>query len=676
MKKHAYLSIVVVAYMSALSLAAQPFVQPEALEYSIKNMPFNGKGDDFAPILSQQGLIYTHYQNSKHAIWKLPLAKNLNSDLYLVPAKNGKLSNKSQKMGINTRLSEIAGSYSPKNNKLYLTRQRPAAKSSKSGTVEKKWSLYETEYNYQRWSKPILCKIQQNGTATAFASVSEDGQTIYFSADAPGGYGGLDIYVTQKLGGSWRTPINLGPSVNSVGDEIYPFIRPNGVLYFASNGKQKSNFDIYYTTPATQVLWNTPIALPQPINSADDDFAIIFDNNTDNGYFTSNRSNGKGGCDVYSFGAANQPMLLPNSPNLYSQDNENNLIKTVRNEWNYELITRTNELNDGLNLNKIQFYANGYRLNPTVKSELDKVAAFMNQNSQITIEIATYTSYVGEGLNNLQLCVKRANEIKTYLQQKNIRTERLSARGYGESNPINACNEHNQCSEAEIYANERVIFRIVSGNLTPPTRTWAMTTAPNMASSQQPTLQTVSNRTNSNAKTTATDLADNTPSYKVSVGPFETIDNRLFDDYNLSGANIKIENSPHGKMVVLGTYKTAQEANQLKAEIEREKGTKAQVSVTMPVNAYQKSVAKKNNGYKVMAGPFKHVGTEIYQRFNQIAPARIANTPTGTMIVMDGFATQSDAERCKDAAWVQIDKKMSVSVYDPNNKLLKIEKKK
>jgi len=129
-------------------------------------------------------------------------------------------------------------------------------------------------------------------------SLSADGQTLYFASNKPGGYGGSDIYCSELVNGEWTEPVNLGAEVNSSASDSYPYIHPSGKLYFSSNRAGGfGKFDIY-STAKVNGKWYEPILLPEPINSAADDFAFVIEPNQQKGYFTSNRANND---NIYGF---------------------------------------------------------------------------------------------------------------------------------------------------------------------------------------------------------------------------------------------------------------------------------------------------------------------------------------------------------------------------------------
>lgn len=129
-------------------------------------------------------------------------------------------------------------------------------------------------------------------------SLSADGKTLYFASNKPGGYGGTDIYYCELVNGEWSEPINLGSNVNSSASESYPYIHPTGKLYFSSDRDGGIGKLDIYSTRNVNGKWEEPILLPEPINSASDDFAFVLEPNQQKGYFASNRANND---DIYSF---------------------------------------------------------------------------------------------------------------------------------------------------------------------------------------------------------------------------------------------------------------------------------------------------------------------------------------------------------------------------------------
>jgi len=170
-------------------------------------------------------------------------------------------------------------------------------------------------------------------------SLSRDGKYLYFASNMPGGIGGADLYYCEWLNGKWSVPVNLGPTVNSTASENFPFMHPSGRLYFSSDRPGgPGGMDVYYTS-LYHGAWDNPVAMPDPINSPDDDFAFIVGEDMSKGYFTSNRQKND---DIYAFSSiiirkASCDTLIENS--YCYQMVEENSIKydsiPFRYEWTF-----------------------------------------------------------------------------------------------------------------------------------------------------------------------------------------------------------------------------------------------------------------------------------------------------------------------------------------------------
>lgn len=152
------------------------------------------------------------------------------------------------------------------------------------------------------WSALQALPFSSNEYAIAHPALSSDGQRLFFSSDRPGGFGGKDLYLSVRLADGWSPPVNLGPEINTEGDEMYPFLNDDGTLYFASNGHfGLGGQDVFSAREGEDGLWQRPENMGAPINTAADDFGLIFSSAEQVGYFTSNREGGAGGDDIYYF---------------------------------------------------------------------------------------------------------------------------------------------------------------------------------------------------------------------------------------------------------------------------------------------------------------------------------------------------------------------------------------
>lgn len=203
---------------------------------------------------------------------------------------------------VNTKYNEGPCVLDEKGSTMYFTRCSPI-KNKKT-----KCQLFETKKRGQNWEEPALLPFQIDTFTYGHPALSKDGTILVFASDLEDsvsrGFGGLDLYYSlfDKKTKKWGTPVNLGPDINTDGDEVYPFLRDDGTLYYSSSGLiGMGGLDIFKAETTGPHKWTKPENMQYPINSAGDDFGICFEGERERGYLTSNRAGGKGGDDIYSF---------------------------------------------------------------------------------------------------------------------------------------------------------------------------------------------------------------------------------------------------------------------------------------------------------------------------------------------------------------------------------------
>ena len=205
---------------------------------------------------------------------------------------------------LNTISHEGPGSFTKDFSTLYITKTVTSAK-SKSQKRLKTLQIFVTKKDSSgNWKVPISAfNFNSFQYSTGHPSITRDGNRIYFMSDMPGGIGGTDIYYTQKQkNGTWGKPVNVGKPVNTVGNELFPFISDDSVLYFSSNMHPgMGKLDIFSTRQVSDSLWAEPANMRPPINTIGDDFAFVKDSKGNRGLLSSDRFNGKGADDIYTF---------------------------------------------------------------------------------------------------------------------------------------------------------------------------------------------------------------------------------------------------------------------------------------------------------------------------------------------------------------------------------------
>jgi OmpA-OmpF porin, OOP family len=381
--------------------------------------------------------------------------------------------------------------------------------------------LFESVKTGDQWSKPVNLGLNVNsGDWESHPTLSADGRTLYFVSDRRGGFGRNDIwYTTLGENGKWTKARNLGEPVNTQYDERSPFIHVNGkTLYFASNGLVGyGGYDIFYTEK-TGEMWSKPINMGSPVNNHEDQYSLFISADGKKGYYSheENLLNGteksvlmeiqipenqiikyrsnyvKGVVTDAKTGEKlrarielfdinkNEIVSLVDSDSITGQylivltqgseyglyvNKKGYLFKSLNFNYVKEEVLEPVDIDirldrakkgEGAILKNIFFDVDRYELKEKSFTELEKIVRFLSENPQISIEIGGHTDNTGNLAYNQQLSEKRANAVYNYLISKGINPKRLSARGFGSVKPV-APNE----TEAGRQQNRRIEFTIL-----------------------------------------------------------------------------------------------------------------------------------------------------------------------------------------------------------------------
>jgi outer membrane protein OmpA-like peptidoglycan-associated protein/tetratricopeptide (TPR) repeat protein len=214
--------------------------------------------------------------------------------------------------------------FSKDGNEVFITRTLKSPDKSKDESEDghsNQLKIFSATKTGDKWSKMKPFFFNSNNYSVGYPALSPDGSSLYFVSDVDGGYGGTDIYVSSRDGSTWNKPANLGPIVNTFGNETFPFIAENGDLYFASDGHPGyGGLDIFVTRKVGNV-WLIPQNLGKPINSSYDDFALAMYKNDSIGLFSANRPGGRGEDDIYSFRVVGPLPVLTIQPAIAAVSN-------------------------------------------------------------------------------------------------------------------------------------------------------------------------------------------------------------------------------------------------------------------------------------------------------------------------------------------------------------------
>ncbi len=381
---------------------------------------------------------------------------------------------------LNTEFDEGIVAFSPDAQTMYLTKARRELNAPTS--VE----IYTSTRSDAKWSAPVKFEITADTLSTfGHPAVSPDGEYLYFVSDMPGGYGGKDIWrisLKERQG----SLVNLGPDINTEGNDDFPYVRADGTLYFSSDGHPgMGGLDIFRATAVgdpADLRWKVE-NMGFPINSAGDDFGITFGKGED-GFFSSNRGDARGYDHIYSF--EYDPVRITIEGLVMDKDEEpvkNAIIRIVGNDGSNQKEVARNDgsfsfaLQRGVKyvmlagakgyLNQKQEFASDSTmedanywvefilpsiskpsvvenifydydkadLRPESKTALNELIAVLHDNPNVTIEMASHTDRWGSDAYNINLSERRAKSVVDYLVENGISRDRLQPHGYGKSRP-------------------------------------------------------------------------------------------------------------------------------------------------------------------------------------------------------------------------------------------------
>lgn len=275
----------------------------------------NSEGLDFSPVYYKEGVIFTSDRGVDRLTKKVDLwSKDNFTDLFYVQMNADGIVGEVEALAntVNHNLHDGTATFSPDGSRMIFSRTDEKGKNEKG---IKESQLYFSEYTNDAWSEAQKLNICTSKYAYTHPTLSEDGKKIYFTSNQmPGGYGGMDIWVSERKDGEWKKPVNLGPNVNTSGNELFPFFAADETLYFASNGHRGlGGLDIFFVKQEESEndrTWSNRSNLGEPFNSIKDDFGFNINQDNTKGFFTSNRAGGKGEDDIYQWnGSLGAPIL-------------------------------------------------------------------------------------------------------------------------------------------------------------------------------------------------------------------------------------------------------------------------------------------------------------------------------------------------------------------------------
>lgn len=475
----------VLARNGLLSAQQAPAWKKQGSRYTVKRMDvFNSRRAEYSPMLSGDQfdqLYFTSTRNDATGDELSGITGTKNGDIFVSQKDDKGKWSKPEVVngGLNTEADEGASCLSPDQREMYLTQ------CVTDPSYPRYAQIVKSNRSDAAWGKASSVELTKD-TLSCFAhpAVSPDGQWLYFVSDMPGGKGGLDIWRVRITSAGYGGVENLGEPINTPGNEMFPTFRPNGDLYFSSDGHPgMGGLDIFIAHPGKSGRY--VLEHPgYPLNSQGDDFGMTFEGVKNRGFFSSNRNDGRGWDHIYSFvnpeivqsvkgwvyeqegyelPAAQVYMIGSDGTNLklgvksdgsfekeLTPGVEYMFLATCKGFLNHKEELKVVPMNDSheyvlqfplasitapVLIDNIFYDFNKATLRPESQTALDELVKLLNENPNVTIELSSHCDYKGSSAYNKLLAQRRAESVVNYLVDKGIVRDRLSPVGYGKEKP-------------------------------------------------------------------------------------------------------------------------------------------------------------------------------------------------------------------------------------------------
>jgi len=482
--------------------------------YELKELQLEGFNNVFSPTELNKGVAFSGDKdvklNSKKSSW----TGNSYLDLYFTEKdESGEwLDPELLKGDINGKYHEGPAVFSKDGKKVYFTRNNyKKRKLNKNSPGENNLKLYEAEFIKEKWTNIKELPFNSDFYSTGHPTLSDDESKLFFISDMPGGKGGTDIWVVSKADSNWSKPVNLGGTINTSGNEMFPYYHNDGSLYFSSDAHSSlGGLDVFISS-VVNGKWLTPENLNYPLNSSRDDFGFVMSDNDSTGFVSSSRAEGadamyefvkrppkfnvygkvtsiktnlalpgvrvvlsditgkklneikttKNGKYRFKLGLNNQFRVHVSKEGFFATSSS---ISTVGKKYseNFEVNLQLDELiiEKAIVIENIYYDYDKWFIREDAKPSLNNLVKVMEDNPNIIIELSSHTDSRASGRYNLILSDKRAHAAVEYIISKGIERNRITAKGYGETKLINECKNNVECTEEKHQENRRTEFKV------------------------------------------------------------------------------------------------------------------------------------------------------------------------------------------------------------------------
>jgi outer membrane protein OmpA-like peptidoglycan-associated protein len=491
-------------------------------KYTMDKTDINSEFYDYGPTFFGKQIVFTSSRSEGNQYSKIhEWTKQNFTDLFVASIDNeGKLGSvENFSKTVNTKYNESSPVFTKDGKTMYFTRNNyndgKKRKSDDKVIMEK---IYKAELINGEWTNVKELPFSNDNYKTAHPTLSPDEKTMYFASDMPGSFGNSDLYkVSIDSNGNFGSPENLGPTINTEGRETFPFVDADNNLFFASDGHPGLGGLDIFEAKANKNSFEKPVNVGKPLNSPMDDFGYIT-NKDGLGFFSSNRDGGTGFDDIYTFTVCTHTLsglitdidtkeILLNAKVILFDDKMNKISETTSSdkgaysfkvecnkkyyvraskeeyettEKSFGPVTKTGESKLNIELKRnifpvevgtdlakildvsiIYFDLDKWNIRPDAAEDLEKIIAVMNQYPNMSIDIRSHTDSRQTHKYNELLSDRRAKSTLEFMVKNGIKRNRLTAKGYGETQLVNNCSDDVPCSEAEHQKNRRSEFIVL-----------------------------------------------------------------------------------------------------------------------------------------------------------------------------------------------------------------------
>jgi outer membrane protein OmpA-like peptidoglycan-associated protein/tetratricopeptide (TPR) repeat protein len=486
-----------------------------AVGFETKAMDVNGEASDFAAVRIDDKIYFSSARNNSRGNYGWNKEPYLDIYEATIDASGNAGTSTLLTGDVNTKFHEGTLDVTPDGKYMFFTRvDYLNGDYEKAADGESKLKIYRAVKAGGEWKDVQATSLENKEYGVGHPTITKDGKHIYFASEAPGGYGGSDIYRADLKDGKISNPVNLGAGINTSGDDSFPWIADNGVLYFSSNGHLGLGGLDVFTAKSQGSDFGAVSNMGAPINSSQDDFSFSYNDAAGTGFVSSNRKGGKGGDDIYAVRkidlcevavtvkAVDSVTGSPIPGAILSMQSSNSTIAqaaVVANALGEAVFTSDCEVEiiargakdgyesgeasvaiakaktamltvsmipdpvivaDKIILNKIYFDLDQSNIRPDAALELDRLVSLMKKYPTLEVKSETFADIRGSDSYNLALTQRRAESLVSYMVSKGIDSNRLSGEGRGEAMALNSCDTQ-KCTEQQYEDSRRSEFTIV-----------------------------------------------------------------------------------------------------------------------------------------------------------------------------------------------------------------------